>query len=152
MTNQDIELTKKLPRNFGVAPLFRLRWRFEFHDGRAPKYGIWNGASGRKEDSAAFVDKTNLLWAIVEGEKVGAWTVKEFFRVSGADYFHAKWDGAVLAPAFVKESYKAAPNIIGLTMLTRNNAYTALVNGKVLQRKITQDERSIRLAEHSVGG
>lgn len=150
----DAQLAKQLPHNHGVKPFYRLRWRFVYHNGKPDRIGIWNGSSERMEDKACFVPKEGLLWAVVEGEKIGAWTVKEFFRIPGHEYFHAKWNAAARAPIFLREgqSYRASPDIVGLTMLTSKHAVTALVNGKVLKRPLKTEERTVKLTEHSLGG
>lgn len=155
MNNQDKKLAKQLPYNHGFAPLWRLRWRFEYHDGKADRVGVWNGNSPHATDMAAYVDKTNLVWAHIEGEKVGSWSLRKLFSISGQDYMHCMWNAAASGPMFFPKTYdKYTPrtNIIGLTMLSRHYAYTVTVDNQFFKRDLTDKEKNINLTEHKLGG
>jgi hypothetical protein len=154
MKQTDIELAGKLPRNHGIPPLYKLRWRFEYHNGRVDRVGCWNGTDV-DANKHNYQPKDGLLWATCEGEKIGAWTIKPFVRVNGQDYFTIRWFAATTAPTFLgdsRDSYKLRPDILGLCIYTRYNVYTTLVDGRVFKRKIKQEELGLKLAEHSLGG
>ena len=147
-----IELRKQLPVNHGYCPMYRLRWRFVFSDGRPDKIGGWNSTSQNPSDMAAFVDKKNLLMAIIEGEKIGAWTVKTLAEIDGHMYATAKWVNALSAPMFVVKEFTAPGDIVGLEMQTNDHAVTVFVDGQIKPRKLNDHDKQFKITEHSVGG
>lgn len=152
MSLPDIELRKQLPANFGYSPMLRLRWRFVFSDGRPDKIGGWNSTSQNPCDMAAFIDKKNLLMAIIEGEKIGAWTVKTMLEIDGHMYATAKWVTALSAPMFVDKEYKAPGSIVGLEFQTGTHGITVFVDGQIKSRNLEHHDTQFKITEHSVGG
>ena len=130
MQISDENLKKQLPNNFGFSPMFRLRWRFVFSDGKPDRIGGWNSTSQNHSDMAAFVDKKNLLMAIIEGEKIGAWTTKTLLEIDGHMYATAKWITALSAPMFIEKDFKSPSVVVGLEFQTNDHAYQIFVNGK----------------------
>lgn len=149
MNMTDQELVKKLPKNHGVPPLHRLRWRFYFHD-KTDKRGGWNGTSRNPNDMACFVKKSRIAWAVIEAEKIGSWVTKEMLRIPGEDYAHATWDVALSAPMFLKpgQEFVKAGDIVGLTMFTNDQATTVFVDGQIRTRELTTEERKFNVTEH----
>ena len=154
MNLSDMELKAKLPHNFGVTPFYKLRWRFEYV-GRRDRIGVWNG-SANMANKHNYQPKDGLLWAVIEGEKIGAWTVEPFVRVSGQDYFTMKWLAATAMPGILRKDFEGSftlpHNKLGLAIYSRKNVYTVTVDGKVHKREIKPHEKAIKLAEHSFGG
>lgn len=150
MSLTDQQLLKQLPENFGYKPLYRLRWRFLFSDGKPDRVGVWNGTSQSPQDMASFVNKNNLLYAIIEGEKVGSWTTKEIVKIEGHKYATCKWHVALSTPVFIQgnNEYVKAGDIVGLQMQTNDNAVTVFVDGTVKKEKLTDEERKFKLHEH----
>lgn len=155
LSKKDLELKAKLPPNFGVTPFYKLRWRFMYR-GRRDRIGCWNGTQ-HMANKHNYQPKDGLLWAICEAEKIGAWTVREFFRCEGQDFFTIRWIAATSCPMFLgknaakmKDQYTLNGTIIGMSMYTRKHVCTAMVDGKIYKRPIKQSELSIKLAEHSL--
>ena len=146
---QDAELKRQLPRNFGYSPMYRLRWVFHFADGRV-KTGAWNGTSQNPQDMAAYVDKTGLLWACIEGEKVGAWTTKELARIEGQDYMTTNWRAALNAPAFGDKDYVAPGAIVALEMVGRKSTKRVFVDGTVQEVQHSK-EPQLNTFQHRIG-
>lgn len=154
MQTQDQILREQLPVNYGFSPLYRLRIRFIFSDGKPDWVGGWNSTSQNPVDMACFVKKENLLMAVIEGEKIGAWTVKRLLEIDGHRYATAKWVTALTAPMIAKGDfqYKGAGNIIGLEFQTNDHGYTIFVDGQSKTRKLSEHDKKFKLKEHSTGG
>jgi len=151
MSLSDSQLRKQLPVNFGFTPMFRLRWRFIYSDGKPDRVGGWNGTSQNPVDMASFVDKKNLLMAVIEGEKVGAWTIKTLLEVDGHMYATAKWKTVLSAPMFAKQDFTSAGTIVGLEFQTNDSSVVVYVDGQIIQRELTPDEQKFKLTEHRNG-
>jgi len=143
-------LAKQLPKNFGHQPFWRLRWRFDFVD-RPTRRGVWNDGSGLLQDKAAYVDKSGLLRAYVEGEKVGAYYVKILAEVDGHEYAHCAWEAAAQMAPFYKKTYRTPGNIIGLSLFTADKKTTVYVDGQIKTTNLTQRQRKFDLTEHRAG-
>lgn len=137
-----------------IARQFRLRWRFDFADGRV-KRGVWNGASPRNEDGAWAVNKTGLLKALVEGEDINTSEVRVFVDVPGQDYVSASWEaysrvpGGGIPPGM--QAMKLRPVVAGLTFTLRDEAVSVYVDGRVECRQLRDEEKNLTLREHTSG-
>lgn len=146
------QLKSQLPFNFGFQPFYRLRWRFDF-DGKPTKFGGWNAARQNPHEMAAFVDKTGLVRASIEGELIGAWIVKTLFECDGHLYSSTEWNMAASIPAFLPKSDMIRPgSVIGMSMLTANEKITVFVDGQIKRRALNNYETQFKLREHSFGG
>lgn len=137
-----------------IARQFRLRWRFDFADGRI-KRGVWNGASPRAEDGAWAVNKTGLLKALVEGEDIASSELHVLAEAPGPDYVSASWEaysrmpGGGLPPGM--NAVKLRPVIAGLTLILRDEAVSVYVDGRVERRLLRAEEKNLTLREHTAG-
>jgi hypothetical protein len=144
------ELTKM---NFGFQPLYRLRWRFDFVD-KPSKFGVWNGASNLQSDSAMMVNKTGLLRACIEGEKIGEWVVKVLFEMEGHNYVTAQWIRLANAGIMVNKDVQTASlpsSLIGLSLLSSDKKYIVYVDGTGAIVHLPKTRMDIKLLEHSAG-
>lgn len=144
------ELTRM---NFGFESLYRLRWRFDFVD-KPSKFGVWNGASNNFSDSAAAVNKTGLLRAVIEGEKIGEWVVKTLFEMEGHNYVTAQWIRLANASAMMSkdvQSAKLPSSLIGLSLLSSDKKYIVYIDGTGAIVHLPKKRMDIKLLEHSSG-
>ena len=146
-----MEQLKKM--NFGFEPLYRLRWRFDFAD-RPSKFGIWNGASSNFADSAAAVNKTGLIRAVIEGEKIGEWVIKPLFELDGHRYVTSQWIRLANASMLMDSKVNSASlpsSLIGLSMLTEDKKFIVYVDGRYAAIDLPKKRTDIKLQEHSLG-
>ena len=136
-----------------VKPIYRLRWSFHFLDGKI-KYGGWNAATNVFKDSAASLNKTNLLFAVIEGECFDGYGITKFFVCDGHDYISAKWVGTCSSGSMVgkwkQDTITLRPDIVGLCFLTRKIRVTVLINGMVISKPHKQSEKIENLREHNL--
>jgi hypothetical protein len=146
-----LDFQKNMTPINGVKPIYRLRWAFEFKD--KIKIGQWNGASRMPSDMAAFVNKTGLRYAVIEGEEQFTWRVNRLLEVPAADYVSMEWVAAVSAPLGLSagQSARVSGHIIGLTIVTRCKKITVYIDGSLVQRSLSEDERKFKLTEHNIG-
>lgn len=136
-----------------IARQFRLRWRFDFADGRC-KRGVWNGASPRHEDGAWAVNKTGLLKALVEGEDIATSEMSVLAEADGPDYVSAQWEAYSRVPGSMNPrvgALKLRPTISGLTLVLRDEAVSVYVDGRVERRQLRAEEKNLKLREHTAG-
>lgn len=136
-----------------IARQFRLRWRFDFADGRVVR-GVWNGASPRHEDGAWAVNKTGLLKALVEGEDIATSELSVLAEVDGQDYMSAQWEAYSRMPGIMGQmptAMKLRPTVAGLTYVCRNEAVSVYVDGRLERRPLRDEEKNLKLREHTSG-
>lgn len=147
----DQELKRQLTPVYGVTPFMRLRWRFDFVD-KSSKYGQWNYASQADVKAmAAFVNKTGLIRASIESEKVGSWSIRTMYECDGHDYASMEWVTATSVPLFTKKSYIRTGQMIGLSILTATHKTTVFIDGQIKTRPLDSYETKMKLTEHSMG-
>jgi len=141
---------KGLPNNKGFAPLYRLRWRFDFVNKKS-KYGGWNSMSTQPVDMAAFVDKTGLLRASIETESISTYALKTMAEIDGHKYVSCSWKAAASSPSFLAGSFKTCGSVIGLTMYTEDLEVTVFVDGQIKVNKLKEHQKKIDVVEHKLG-
>lgn len=145
MSPTDEQLAKQLPTVKGFKSFYRLRWRFQYADGKPDVYGQWNGTA----IAAWSVDKTNLLYALIEGEKFGHWTQKVLVRVPGQIFATAKWVAGTSVLMGGGDVKSTPAEIVGLTLQTNDEAITAFIDGSVSRRALSAADRKFKLREHT---
>lgn len=152
---RDTYIAQMTPRKGQIKPVHRLRWVYHFVDGKS-KVGIWNGASNRFEDSAASINKSNLIAAVIQSEDFYGYGVKTLFECDGHDYVTAKWIGASSTGApmgkWNVEAVKLYPDIIGLSFLTRKERVYVFVDGSIRRRPHRAGEDIEKIREHNLRG
>lgn len=131
---------------------FRLRWRFEYSDGKAPKNGVWDNATQKESDSAWAANKTNLLYAIIEAEDRQTCQLLRRVVVEGQDYASMQWEAYAKTPGFFKGAgeFKLRQHLAGLSILTRSEKITCWVNGSVERAPLSEHDKTWAIREHSV--
>jgi hypothetical protein len=123
---------------FGLKPVFRLRWVFEFKD--HCEYGGWNNPGVAL---AWNVKKSNLKTAVIETEHQAGWGILRALEIPGQDYVSTQW---VSAQSLVVGS--PSTKIVGLAMMNRWDKFTVLIDGRVTVRPLTDDEKKFNLHEY----
>jgi len=139
--------------HFGFQPLYRLRWRFDFAD-KPSKIGVWNGASNLQSDSAMMVNKTGLIRACIEGEKIGEWVVKTLFEMDGHNYVTAQWIRLANAGIMINKDVQTASlpsSLIGLSLLSSDKKFIVYIDGTGAVVHLPKKRMDIKLLEHSAG-
>ena len=129
---------------FGLRPVFRLRWRFELKDGQII-LGGWNNPTAREAWS---IKKEGLRAAMVEVEHQAGWGILTALEVSGQDYASMQWVQA--QSLVIGGKGRGKSDIIGLSILTRIEKFTALIDGRVMVRPLTDHEIKFKIKEHKV--
>ena len=145
---------QQLPKVYGVLPWYRLRWKFEFLDGKV-RTGIWDGAGDRIEDMAAVVNKTGLSRAVIEGEAFhDGYAIRPLFQCDGHMYAMARWRSVCPLPAFLPngKKYTSTGRVIGLQFLLANgNKVTVYKDGQTKTEPMTESEKRFANFEHRLG-
>jgi hypothetical protein len=148
-----LSIPEGLPKRKGVYAVYRLRWVFDYADGKK-RVGIWNGASNRFDDTCAAVNKTGIIRASIQAEHVTNYGILTAFECDGHDYASAKWVGAASVGCPIgkwkHDSYVVAPDIVGLAFLTRYERVVIYVDGSTSRRPHTDDEAKFKLREHNL--
>jgi len=143
---------KQFQKKFGIAPIYRLRWFFNFKDHKPDSYGGWNSGSQKPNEMAAFKDKNNLSIACIQGEKVGSWVIQNLVTIDGTRFVGFKWVYAASLGGFNPGTFKPTPMVIGMSILTNDEQATVYLDGRVALRKLTDNEKDLKfMSEHSRG-
>lgn len=133
---------------------YKLRWRFDFHDHKPIRRGVWNVATRNHSDSAWAVPKDNLAQAIIEVEHPNGLTLPALI-VDGPDYVSLEWDVVVRAPMFLRNntiSALALERVLvdGLSILTRTHKVQVNHKGLIIPKPLSSHDKLFLLREHSV--
>ena len=127
---------------------FDLRWRFEFNNGRAPKYGMWSNP-GPTEDLATkawCVNKEGLARAIIEGKNIVTRECSVLYEVPGWDYCNFGWVAAAICPTFIKGEIKPLTQLVGLCLTTRNHIITVFEDGSFQKKERPPEDQAFHYA------
>lgn len=107
--------------------VYRLRWRFEYSDGKPDKWGIWNHDEECSPYGATLTDKTNLLFAHIEAEPIdGSEETKKVVTCAGPDLRHV---GIVMTARVSDDLQYQQRFFVGLKLTTTKEQVTAYVDG-----------------------
>jgi hypothetical protein len=113
-----------------MQALYRLRWRFEFLDGKAPRSGLWSMQERDSLHGAWSVNKSNLAFALVQYECLRTQKVGVFAECAGPDFVNFEWIGQVVVrPLTELERSTYSPTILGLQLVTRDLVLKVFVDG-----------------------
>lgn len=152
----DAQFKKQVAPVKGLVPFFKLRWRFDFKDGRV-KYGRWNQTGQDPQTMAAFVKKEGLLRASIEGERwAQGYSIHTLFECDGHQYAQCECINAVTAPSmfpkdFEGTGYKPTVYFVGMSILTNDIKHTVYIDGSWSQRPLTPGDKNFKLLEHTAG-
>lgn len=133
---------------------FRLRWRFEFSQGKKAAVGGWDCASDLPQDSAWSVNKEHLAYVIIEGESRHTFELRRLLVCEAAEFASMQWEAYSKSPSLgLKAShgkFKLQPIISGLSLLTREEKITCWVNGTISREPLSEHDKTWKIKEHSV--
>ena len=145
------ELIKTLPTIYGLKPIYRLRWRLVFKDHKLDAYGGWNSQRQVPNEMAAFKDKSNLLYGIIEGERQG-YGPKVLLEIDGHMVAGFQWVTAMSSPSFGRfQSYTNSGPVLGMSILTNSQKASVFIDGSGACRNLNEYELKHKTTEHSLG-
>lgn len=112
------------------AELYLVRWRFDFADSKPSRWGQWNRQGDLQKDMAAFVDKTGLRRAAVEGKNILTRAVTPLAECDGWDFVNFEWL-QITAFSSSRPSAGSFHKIVGLSLKTRDLITHVLTTGEV---------------------
>lgn len=122
---------------------YLLRWRFEYKDGKPPKYGMWSAAP-KKDDYAnqAWCHNSNVAFAIVEGKNIATKEVKPVVVCAGDDFVNFEIIALALTPALAlkrlreKKITELTPPTLfaGISLRTRYEVLEVFETGDINRR------------------
>jgi hypothetical protein len=133
---------------------FLLRWRFDYHDDKAPRCGMWNRAGDNPVDQAWSQSKDNLLLASIEAKDIQTKKITTIAECAGQDFCNFEWCAVSFAGAgFNKDVMKVFNNglslqsmIVGLTIVSRNNRCTVYLDGSTQVKE--RDDKDFNFASY----
>lgn len=135
------------------ANYFRLRWRFEFSQGKNAVVGVYDSASDLPRDSAWAINKEHLAYVIIEGENRHTFGLRRLLVCEAAAYVSMQWEAYSKSPSLgLKAShgeFKLQPNISGLSILTREEKITCWTNGTISRELLSEHDKTWKIKEHS---
>lgn len=133
---------------FGIESSYRLRWRYDFADGKT-RWGIWNDSGAKAADSAWANNREGLIRASIESESQTTWAVETVVECDGHDFVEFRWlAAAAISPLGFSGSVTIPGAIVGLELITREKRASAIVNGKLLIRERTAEEKASNLEQY----
>lgn len=122
---------------------YRLRWRFEYADGKPPRVGHWSRSSKDPDEMAAFVSKENLAFALIEGEDMTTWEVKTLASCYGPDFCNFEW---IAGAAYGLGSGYTFHELIGLKIRGRDKTTSVYYDGSVFEADRSEADKQLHLA------
>jgi hypothetical protein len=108
-----------------------LRWRFEYSDGKSPKFGQWSRHGDFESDQAWSQNKENLLYACVEGKENHTKEMKILHRCVGSDFVNFNWIATATVPGLsITGSVTPIPRIVGLMLIDRTHKHQVFASGE----------------------
>jgi len=115
---------------------YLLRWKFEFFDHKPSRCGSWSLPATRAQDTAAFVDKTNLRAAVIEGKNRETKEIKTVLVLDGHDFANFQW----LSEARFGGG-GVAYSVRGLRAVSRDYNFDVLNDGEIVKTIRTEQEK-----------
>lgn len=143
------EQLKKLKMIYGVAPLYRLRYRLDYA-GRPSVVGGWDRPHDDPKDQVWSKTKTGLVRVAIEGERRFYWTTHTLLEVDGHDFASLRWVNLLSLGGWSAGDFTASGSIAGLTILTGSKAATVFIDGSGDVRDLTDYEKKFKLKEHNI--
>jgi hypothetical protein len=119
-----------------VNPVFDLRFRLDYFDGKKPVVGFWTRESDKIEEMACFKSTNGLSRAFVEMKDKNTGKVSTSVHCAGEDFCLFKW-GRV---AKIGKG-KASGQLVSLALVTREFETVCFVDGNIKIKKRTENEK-----------
>lgn len=136
------------------ANSFRLRWRFEFSNGKNAAVGVYDSASDLPQDSAWSINKEHLANVIIEGENRITFELRRLLVCEAAAYVSMQWEAYSKSPSLGLKAehgqFKLRAIIAGLSILTREEKITCWVNGTISRQPLSEHDKTWKIKEHLV--
>lgn len=119
-----------------IIPKFDIRWRFEYSNGKAAKYGFWTRDSDQKDikEMASFQPREGLSRVIIERKCKETKKIDTPVHCIGQDYCLFKWVRvARFGFGSIQGVQKLNSQLVGLTLVTRDFEATVLIDGSPVQ-------------------
>jgi hypothetical protein len=113
-----------------LKKVYDLRWRFEYSDEKPAKYGAWSRSGNTSELHAWCQNKTNLLFAIVEGKHIETKQTMVLAECSGQDFCNFEWKAVAIMPG-IKGTTPLHSTLVGLTIVSRDFITTVMIDGRI---------------------
>ena len=127
---------------------FLLRWRYDFSDGKVIA-GMWSNPGKNQANQAWFHNKEGMIRASIEAKDLATSLISTVAECKGEDFRNFQWMAAAkVKPLGIGGEYSPQSTILGLRLLTRNNAVEAFVNGTGNTRPLTEGEKKIEFATY----
>jgi len=94
---------------------YKLRWRLEYFDQKPDIYGPWDRGSDTRPCWKQ--SKSNLLYAVIEGENVRTHEIVRLSEMPGPKYKCHQWLAQVRAPGNFAQSIAPKPTLVALKMV-----------------------------------
>ena len=120
--------------------MFLLRWRFDYFDGKASRWGMWSRPATRREDMAAYVSKVNLHRAVIEAKNIETREVFTVAECAGADFQNFQWLSSARFSGVGNQLI--SQSVYGLRLISRNQFIEATVTGGLNIIDRTEEEKN----------
>jgi len=120
-------------RSFVVKPEYDIRWRFEYFDGTAPKWGQWTRPEHDIKNMVAFKRTENLARAFIERKNKRTFEIDRPIHCAGPDYVMFKWDCVgkmgISLKQNLSDAHELPTQVVGLILVTRELECLCRVDG-----------------------
>lgn len=132
---------------------WRLRWRFEYSNGRPSAYGIWDFSNTKHSSGSAFAQpKDHLLYAIIEAENRNRNKIIHAVVCDGPDYCNFEWQATAFVYTIGSEDTQLETITSGLTLVSRTHRYSFFRSGQFKIHERTDSDTMFHFgAEGMVG-
>lgn len=133
-------------KNFGIVPIYRLRWRYDYKDGKT-LWGGWNWDTEKPGERAVDHLREGLILASIEGQVPGPEEPHRLTSISGQDFIQFKWLKAGYMTLKMKAgemgamTEKKIGRVYGMSVVGRYQTIDVLVDGWLDIRPTTPRDR-----------
>jgi hypothetical protein len=115
----------------GQSP-WRLRWVFDYSDGKTSKRGVWDWHSNTDLAGCAFLqNKNNLLYAAIEAQDRDKTQIIRPVECAGPDFCTFQWIAMSMVSLNSFKEQSIEGKIIGIKLVAREQEVTVYCNGTI---------------------
>jgi hypothetical protein len=118
-------------KNFHIKPALDIRWRLEYSDGRAPRWGQWTRPERDPKNMASFMSRQGLARAFIEVRDKRTFKTSTPVHCAGHDFVMFKWEymASIAMTMNNFKEYSPTPQVAGLKLVTSKIEATVMVDG-----------------------
>jgi hypothetical protein len=137
-------------KKYHYMPLFDIRWRLDYGNGLASKFGSWTRPDTSLDSMVAFKRTEGLSRAFIEVKDKTTGKVFRPVHCAGSDFVMFKWQ--CIAPMAMSinspiKEQKIVGQVIGLILVTREYEASVFVDGqKPIIKKRTETDKKFHYA------